>query len=191
MVGFQQSPGTRYEGYVQSVGRLELHSEVTEALEGSAKNIREKFASIHGCYFEAGRLLGLFGGSAAGTLMDVHDAISTGFPMRGYQTLVKGVHLLSSEDIARATGVSIRTVQRRAKAVDVPLSPEQSGRTWKFAEVLAQATEVFGNQEEGERWLNTPALAFGHRRPIDLLVTPIGTEMVQDVLARIEHGVYT
>jgi hypothetical protein len=52
-----------------------------------------------------------------------------------------------------------------------PLNQEQSGRTRKFAEVLAKATTVFGSREEVERWLKRPAIGLEQWRPIDLLAT--------------------
>ena len=72
-----------------------------------------------------------------------------------------------------------------------PLSQEQSGRAWKFAEILATATEVFGSQSEAEQWMIAPAVALDQRRPIDLLGSPVGLELVEQLLGRIEHGVYT
>jgi putative toxin-antitoxin system antitoxin component (TIGR02293 family) len=71
------------------------------------------------------------------------------------------------------------------------LSREQSGRTWKLAEVLAKATSVLGSQAEAEQWLERPALGLDQRRPIDLLSTPAGIALVEDFLERVEFGVYT
>jgi len=53
-----------------------------------------------------------------------------------------------------------------------------------------KATEIFGSQEEAERWLDRPALALGGNRPINLLSTPAGIELVESHLERIEFGVY-
>lgn len=86
--------------------------------------------------------------------------------------------------------MSLRTFQRRKDAPDKPLSQEQSGRTWKFAEILAKATDVFGSQEEAEQWLERPAIGLDQRRPIDLLATPAGVELVEQYLTRLAYGVY-
>ncbi|MGY3077989.1 putative toxin-antitoxin system antitoxin component (TIGR02293 family) [Bradyrhizobium sp. LM6.10] len=88
---------------------------------------------------------------------------------------------------AQYTTRSLRTFQRRKDAPDKPLSQEQSGRTWKFAEVLAKATDVFGSQEEAEQWLERPAIGLDERRPIDLLATPAGIELVQSRLRKFEQ----
>ena len=49
--------------------------------------------------------------------------------------------------------MSLRTFQRRRDTPKRPLSLEQSGRTWKFAEILARATALLGSQESAEQWL--------------------------------------
>jgi putative toxin-antitoxin system antitoxin component (TIGR02293 family) len=86
--------------------------------------------------------------------------------------------------------MSLRTFQRYKDMPDKVMSHEQSGRTWKFAEILAKATTVFGSQERAEQWLERPATGLNRRRPIDLLSTPAGVELVEDFLERLEYGVY-
>lgn len=68
---------------------------------------------------------------------------------------------------------------------------EQSGEACKFAEILTKATELFGDQEAAEAWLSTPAIGLEQRRPVDLLATPVGVRQVEDLLVRMDYGVYT
>ncbi len=84
----------------------------------------------------------------------------------------------------------MRTFQRRKDTPEKRLSPEQSGRTWKFAEILARATTLLGSQEEAEQWLERRAVGLDQRRPIDLLATPAGVQLVEEFLGRLEYGVY-
>jgi putative toxin-antitoxin system antitoxin component (TIGR02293 family) len=91
--------------------------------------------------------------------LDVHEAITRGIPGGALVHMVGRVRTLKPDDVSRAVGVSLRTVQRRTKDPRSRLSQEQSGRTWKFAEIVAKATEVFGDQTEAENWLTTPAMA--------------------------------
>lgn len=124
-------------------------------------------------------------------------------PLEAHELLVKGlpgtvlVYLITrigdvgkSSYFERAIGLSQRTVQRRKDAPNKLLTPEQSGRTWKFAEVFAKAAEVLGSEEEAQRWLEEPAMALDRRRPIDLLASPAGTELVENLLVQLEYGVY-
>lgn len=123
--------------------------------------------------------------------LDVHEVILKGIPGGALIYMVKHIKTMKPADVVQAVGVSIRTVQRRRGTPEKPLSQEQSGRAWKFAEVLTTATEVFGSQAEAETWLATPAMALNQRRPVDLLSSPAGVEMVEQLLGRLEHGVYT
>ena len=114
-----------------------------------------------------------------------------GLPGRALRYLVDGLTVLETDaSLERAIGMSLRTYQRRKAAPARPLNPEQSGRAWKFAEILSRATEVFGSQEEAEQWLERPAIGLDRQRPIDLLATPAGIELVEDHLNRIRYGVY-
>lgn len=125
---------------------------------------------------------------------EAHDLIQKGIPSNALRHLVTSVAILKvahQRTLEKAVGISLRTYQRRRDAPGKPLSPEQSGRTWKFAEILGRATEIFGSQAKAEEWLERPALALERRKPIDLLSTPAGVETVGDHLTRLEYGVYT
>ena len=125
------------------------------------------------------------------TPLDAHQMLLEGLPGQALNHLVDHlVFLKRSTSLEKAVGMSLRTFQRRKDAPAEPLGLEQSGRTWKFAEILARATEVFGSQEDAEHWLDRPAMGLNQHRPIDLLATPAGLEMVEDFLTRLEYGVY-
>ncbi|MCC6197871.1 MAG: antitoxin, partial [Burkholderiales bacterium] len=79
------------------------------------------------------------------TKLEAHDAIHKGLPSAALLAVLEHVRVLPNADLTAAIGVSERTIQRRANDPTLPLSPEQSGRTWRFAEVLAKATDVLGD----------------------------------------------
>jgi putative toxin-antitoxin system antitoxin component (TIGR02293 family) len=123
--------------------------------------------------------------------IDVHELLLEGLPARALNHLLDNLVVLRPEpSLEKAIGMSLRTFQRRRETPAKPLSQEQSGRAWKFAEVLAKATALLGSQAEAERWLERPAMGLDRRRPIDLLATPAGAEIVEEFLGRLEHGVY-
>lgn len=125
------------------------------------------------------------------TALDAHDLLLNGLPSAALVRLFANLGVLQrSPSLERAVGMSLRTFQRRKDTPTRPLNPEQSGRAWKFAEILAKATEVFGSQEAAERWLDQPAIGLDQRRPLDLLTTPAGVEMVDEFLTRLDYGVY-
>ena len=122
-----------------------------------------------------------------------HKIIEEGIPSRSVWSLLHRLVFLkaTSPSLMKALGISQRTLQRRRETPAKKLTPDQSGRAWKFAEVLSKATQVFGSQERAEQWLNSPALGLDRKRPIDLLTTSAGAELVETHLTRLEYGVYT
>jgi putative toxin-antitoxin system antitoxin component (TIGR02293 family) len=126
--------------------------------------------------------------------LEAHDLLRDGLPGHALQHLVNYVTILRAPhhgSLEKAVGISLRTYQRRKDTLDKPLSVEQSGRTWKFAEILGRTIELLGSRTEAEEWLERPAMALEQRKPIDLLSTPAGVESVEDHLTRLEYGVYT
>ncbi|MER8966215.1 DUF2384 domain-containing protein [Mesorhizobium sp. M0808] len=123
--------------------------------------------------------------------LDAHELLLHGLPASALDHLIgQLVFIQKTDTLEKAVGMSLRTYQRRKDAPSKPLSQDQSGRTWKFAEILSKATDVFGSQAEAEQWLERPAIGLDQRRPIDLLATPAGIELVEDYLERLEYGVY-
>ena len=124
--------------------------------------------------------------------LDVHEMILRGLPARALSHLMDElIHIEPTTSLEKAIGMSLRTFQRRKAALTKPLSQDQGSRTWKFAEILAKATVVMGSQELAEQWLERPAIGLNRMRPIDLLATSAGVEMVETHLMRLEYGVYT
>jgi putative toxin-antitoxin system antitoxin component (TIGR02293 family) len=60
----------------------------------------------------------------------------------------------------------------------------------ELADILALATTVSGSQVEAEQWLEGPAMGLDQRRPIDLLETTAGVELVETFLRWIDYGIY-
>jgi putative toxin-antitoxin system antitoxin component (TIGR02293 family) len=123
--------------------------------------------------------------------LDAHELLLSGLPTSALDHLLgQLVFIDRTELLDKAVGISLRTWQRRKDAPSRPLSREQSGRAWKFVGILVKATDVLGSQVEAEQWLQRPMIGLNQRRPIDLLGTPVGVELLEDHLERLEYGVY-
>lgn len=124
--------------------------------------------------------------------LEAHEMLTRGLTAAALTHLVGGFAVLSWDTaLANAIGMSLRTYQRYVSAgAKQRLNAEQSGRTWKFAEIVAKATDVFGSRKDAEEWLKRPAIGLNRRRPIDLLATPAGVELVESFLDRLDYGVY-
>ena len=91
-----------------------------------------------------------------------------------------------SEDIL---DTSVKTLERK-KSTD-KLDKRTSSHVIEIAKVVEHAFEVFDDESGVKQWLNSPNPALGGIKPIDLFYIPTGLGMVDDVLGRIEHGVYS
>lgn len=125
-----------------------------------------------------------------GTALDAHEMLLRGLPGDALNQLERRLQVLDAVALEKAIGMSLRTLQRRRADPGQPLSVDQSGRVWKFAEILAKATEVMGSQRDAEEWLNEPAMGLNGQKPLELLATAAGTELVETFLGQIEYGVY-
>jgi putative toxin-antitoxin system antitoxin component (TIGR02293 family) len=144
-------------------------------------------------YAEVAALLGLAAPvrRALRSPVDVHEILLRGLPAAALRRAVEQfAPLREPRSFESIIGMSVRTYQRLKDTPAKPLGQEQSGRLWRFAEVLAKAADVLGSREEAERWMVTPATGLDQRRPIDLLSTPTGTALVEEFLDRLDHGVY-
>lgn len=85
--------------------------------------------------------------------------------------------------------IPLRTLTRRK--AERRLRPEESDRLVRLARILAQAVDVLGSTEKASQWLQRPNRALGGETPLSLLDTDLGSRQVEEVLGRIEHGVYS
>lgn len=71
------------------------------------------------------------------------------------------------------------------------LSREQSDLAVRVARIHAIALDVLGSAEKARQWLRWPIAALDGQTPLSLLDTEEGGRVVEAVLGRIEHGVFS
>jgi len=111
--------------------------------------------------------------------------VEEGLPRSAIVRLKRFTHFSDAdlaEVIPRRTLTSMRGEKR--------LTTEQSDRVARTAGIAALAQRVFGDAEGAREWLLTPNPALNQERPLRLLRTGSGAKVVENVLLRIEHGVY-
>jgi putative toxin-antitoxin system antitoxin component (TIGR02293 family) len=121
---------------------------------------------------------------------DIHGTIVRGLPYESLVRIVDSVMALTPGQVTEVVGISERTLRRQKEDPKKKMPPDLASKTWMFAETLATASAVFGGREAAERWMSKPAMGLDGARPIDLLRTLQGAELVNEFLGRLEHGVY-
>ena len=107
-----------------------------------------------------------------------------GFPTATIDALRKrGV---TNRDIA-AVIINPRTLSRR-RAQHSRLTMDESDRAARLARVRALAEETFADGRKADRWLHRELSLLDGRRPIDLIRTQVGAQMIEDLLADIAWG---
>jgi putative toxin-antitoxin system antitoxin component (TIGR02293 family) len=117
------------------------------------------------------------------------ELVREGVPVKALLLLAERLDLKQSE-IADKIGIPLRTLTRRMSS-DARLTPAESDRTVRLAQVYATAVETLGDGEKAAAWLKTPNRALRGFCPLDQLDTDPGVREVEDILGRIAYGVYS
>ena len=114
--------------------------------------------------------------------------IKEGLPVKAFYRLCSNLEI-SEKALAKTLNIAISTLARRKK--NGRMTFEESERIYRIAKIYDRAVEVFGDEEMGRRWLKEPAWALGDIPPLEFAETELGAQEVDDLLGRIEHGVFT
>ena len=79
---------------------------------------------------------------------------------------------------------------RRGGGSNRLLSPVESDRLLRASQVFDHARAVFDNDRDAVAWCSKPNHALSGETPLSLMDTDAGVHQVDDVLTRIEFGVY-
>lgn len=118
-----------------------------------------------------------------------YTLVRQGLPTASVKQVAKYYGIPESR-VATLVGTSGRTIERLRKA-HKPLNSTWSDRLYRLARIGARAVEVFESEETARKWLNRPNRALGGEVPLNLLDTDAGAEQVDELLTRIEYGVYS
>jgi len=97
-------------------------------------------------------------------------------------------HGYSDEEIWTLV-VPKRTLARRV-AANEPLTVEETDKAMRLERIAALADRVFGNPEKARRWLRKPKRLLQGNTPVDFLASEVGARTVEEMLYRIEHGMF-
>lgn len=94
---------------------------------------------------------------------------------------------------AVATGLQLlqEYVMQQTQGVAPVFPGDEYARVLTHEGIFADAVEVFGSEGAARAWMGKPAIGLDGQRPVDLLQTAEGTEVVKAFLVRLRFGVYT
>jgi putative toxin-antitoxin system antitoxin component (TIGR02293 family) len=117
----------------------------------------------------------------------VISQIKSGLPVKVFFAL-KGQLNISAEELAHIVGIAPRTLLRRKQ--EGRLQKEESERVVRLQRLFEKALDVFEDRAAAQSWFNSAQLALGGKAPLDYADTELGAREVENLLNRIEHGVF-
>ncbi len=124
------------------------------------------------------------------TKLAAHDyLLAHGLPFTAIKSLSAIIHVDLKKEGKAVFGLGGKTIQRRA--LKHHLSTDEATMVFRFAEVVFQAIDAFGDREKAVRWMRKPCKALNNKTPLFLLQDDIGRGLVEDVLGQIRYGLYS
>lgn len=123
------------------------------------------------------------------SLSDYSMMYSTGVQKNYYMFVVHNTLKYTDKDFCAVGNTSMRTLSR-LKEND--FLPEPAAEVvLSIVRTLKKATEVFGSEQAGIRWIKTPNVALGGMTPFQAMKNRFSAEEVMNILGRIQYGVYS
>lgn len=97
---------------------------------------------------------------------------------------------LSPQAVADTIGIPERTLARRRASGK--LSPEESERLLRLASIFEKAVNLFeGEVSSAVNWLSSPKRILDNQSPLKYSRTEVGAREVENLIGRLEHGVFS
>ncbi len=121
-------------------------------------------------------------------LSQIIKSIEDGLPISIFKQLQDSLDLLD-KDLAKYIRIPKSTLAIRKKRGK--FSFEESERLFRIQRLFLKALAVFEDAGLAKKWLKEEAYGLGDVSPLEYAATEIGAKEVEDLLARIEHGVFS
>lgn len=116
------------------------------------------------------------------------EVLQVGLPVQELNDLQATLEV-PMDKLGPLLGISKATLHRRR--AQGKLGPAESDRVVRFARLMGKAVEVMESEENARQWLTSPQVGLGGAVPLEYADTEVGAREVEDLLGRIEYGVYS
>jgi putative toxin-antitoxin system antitoxin component (TIGR02293 family) len=110
-----------------------------------------------------------------------------GFPMKEFR-LLQDLLKISEEELGRYLGISPATLHRRKKSGR--LETPESERVVRFARLFGIVMNVLETEEAVREWLKTANPGTAGEAPLSYADTEFGAREVENLIGRIDHGIF-
>jgi putative toxin-antitoxin system antitoxin component (TIGR02293 family) len=116
------------------------------------------------------------------------EIVSVGLPAAILRSLAEAFGLQTS-GIAPIVNISEKTILRRVAARG-KLKPDESERVARLMRVYVRAVDVLEDEKRARAWLAKPLRVLGGKTPLSLMASEQGAREVEQVLGRLENGIF-
>ena len=114
--------------------------------------------------------------------------IKKGLPISAFEKIQRELEV-SADTLASTVNIASRTLARRKK--EGRFQPDESERVLRIASLFDRALQVLHNQNRVKLWFKSPQKGLGGKTPLEYADTEPGAREVEDLLGRLEHGVFS
>jgi putative toxin-antitoxin system antitoxin component (TIGR02293 family) len=121
-------------------------------------------------------------------LNDLIGKLKHGLPVGVFDRLRERLDV-PEKMLASTVNIAYRTLSRRKK--EGRFKTDESERVLRIAKIYEKALDVLEDDEITRQWFKMPAKALGGKTPLEFADTEPGAQEVEDLLVRIEYGVFS
>ena len=114
--------------------------------------------------------------------------IKKGLPISAFEKIQKELDV-SADTLASTINIATRTLARRKK--EGRFHSDESERVLRIASLFDRALQVLHSQSRVQLWFKSPQKGLGGQTPLEYADTEPGAREVEDLLGRLEHGVFS
>lgn len=118
----------------------------------------------------------------------VIESIKVGLTIASFEHFSEAIEI-APVHLAGIASITRRTLARRKKEGRLQLA--ESERVFRLAMLFDKAVGVLGDKDHARHWFKTPLKALAGKSPIEYSDTEVGAREVEDLLGRLEHGVFS
>lgn len=116
------------------------------------------------------------------------EMVAEGLPTQALREISGSLGIQMSR-VGPLVNIAPKTLQRRLQAGG-RLKPAESERVVRLMRLVARAHAVLGDEAKARAWLERPLRELGGKTALELSATEPGAREVEQVLGRLEHGVF-
>jgi len=120
----------------------------------------------------------------------VNQCIENGLPFTMFEEIQK-YSPFNDTEWAELLELSTKSLQRYKSDKDFRFKVLQSAKIMEILEIVIKGHDLFGSREAFEHWFSTSSFALGGKKPVDLIKTSYGQQLVLTELTHIDHGIFS